>query len=416
MNGVTVNLDVIGKDAELEMNNNNNEVLITTKDLMSNEEPKMIQAETEEMGDKMAKETEEDEPKNAESEVDQMVDNGSSNSVQSEPNDADLEVKHTTESEASDEKTESEPTEQTEVAEATEPSESSSEAIVSEKEEAHIDSESGTSQIGIENTVEKAVEKDIDTPLEEEVVSSEQSSNDAHQNEAKRTEEEEENGTVTAAEKNDEAQTETEQNADDANETVKTDSPKRSPRKKGSNKKRKNRSRSQKKQADYSDLVKYTVSTSQRQRRYSLLVPRGRVIEAPGDDCEIFCSNIPVNVLEGELIPLFERYGKIWELRLMMSMRNPKRNASFAFVRYTTSEAAKEATEKLNNYEILPGKLLAIRLSQPNLSLFVGNIHRSLTREQIHEKISNRTDGKRSIFFYSFFRHFSSFSAVFFFN
>lgn len=42
----------------------------------------------------------------------------------------------------------------------------------------------------------------------------------------------------------------------------------------------------------------------------------------------------------------------------------------------------------------IQGKLLSVRLSQPNLSLFVGNIHRGLTREQIHEKIGSRTQGK----------------------
>lgn len=428
VNGVTVNLDVIGKDAELEMNNNNNnEDLVTKKGSMTHEEPQVVQAESEKvMGDEMAKETENDESKPTEPEMGSLTDNGNANNVQSEPTDADLEVKHATESEASDEKTEgdeksesvekteAEPTTQTEASESkesTEPSESTSQTIVSEKDEAHIEPESGTSEIVIENAIEKDTEKAIETPQEKEVVPSEQSGDDATQNEAKT---EEENGTVSAAEQKDDAQTESEQKDDGADETVKSDSPKRSPRKKSSNKKRKNRTRSQKKQ-DYSDLVKYTVSTSQRQRRYMLHVPRGRVIDVPGDDCEIFCSNIPINVLEGELIPLFERYGKIWELRLMMSMRNPKRNAGFAFVRYTTSEAAKEATEKLNNYEILPGKLLAIRLSQPNLSLFVGNIHRSLTREQIHEKISNRTEGKRFAFFRFFFENFLSFFLTFFF-
>lgn len=184
-------------------------------------------------------------------------------------------------------------------------------------------------------------------------------------------------------------------------ESTKTGSPKKSPKKKSVNKKRKPRTRSQKKEFDYSELTKYNVNVSQRQRRYFVQIPRGRTVPVPGDDCEIFCSNIPINVLEEELIPLFERYGKIWELRLMMSVRNPKRNAGFAFVRFTSNTSANEATEKLNNYEIVPGKLLAVRLSQPNLSLFVGNIHRGLTREQIHEKISNRTSGK--LFFFTYF-------------
>lgn len=217
------------------------------------------------------------------------------------------------------------------------------------------------------------------------------------------------------------AQSSTTQNGDDkktndeksdeqtatGDEATKTGSPKKSPKKKSVNKKRKPRTRSQKKEFDYSELTKYNVNVSQRQRRYFVQIPRGRTVPVPGDDCEIFCSNIPINVLEEELIPLFERYGKIWELRLMMSVRNPKRNAGFAFVRFTSNTSANEATEKLNNYEIVPGKLLAVRLSQPNLSLFVGNIHRGLTREQIHEKISNRTSGKL-IFFYLFFQLFST--------
>lgn len=128
--------------------------------------------------------------------------------------------------------------------------------------------------------------------------------------------------TVTAP--TDSANREQEQTAD-TNEESQRDSSKKSPTKKSLNKKRK--TRSQKKGANYADFVKYTVSVSQRQRRYFLNVTRGRNVPVPDDDCEIFCSNIPINVLEGELIPLFERYGKIWEMRLMMSMRNPKRNA-----------------------------------------------------------------------------------------
>lgn len=141
------------------------------------------------------------------------------------------------------------------------------------------------------------------------------------------------------------------------------------------------------------NLNKYMLSSTPRQRRYFLQLPRGVTIETPSDDCEIFISNIPINVREGELIPLFERFGTIWELRLLMSQKNPNRNAGFAFVRFRTSAAAFEATRIFDKYEILPGKYLSIRLSQPNLSLFVGNIHRGLTRDQVHEKMNRKTKG-----------------------
>lgn len=143
---------------------------------------------------------------------------------------------------------------------------------------------------------------------------------------------------------------------------------------------------------DYSKFNDYNVNVSPKQRRY-FLETRARNVEMPADNCEIFCSNIPINVLESELIPLFERFGKIWELRLLMAERNPNRNAGFAFVRFTTSEAATEAVTKLNDYQIVPGKLLSVRLSQPNLSLFVGNIHRNRTREEIHKKLESLTNG-----------------------
>lgn len=393
VNGVNVDIDVIVKDAEIEMNNNNDVPIKLTEKLIQSEDS-MVKTMSESVSqtDEMVK----NEAKLAEIETvsessSVNTDNGDDASEQKEPmTEGDSKVEHeTSSSESSDEKSET--------TEPSEPSEPSSYTTGSEtKDETPLES-SESSGNSSETSTENTTENTVDTSEQSKVVEpSEQSGDNEHQKEIKKEEEEEE-GTVTAAEPKDDAQPMSEQKGDDANKSMKSESSKRSPRKKGSNKKRKNRSRSQKKEDDYSEFDKYTVSVSHRQRRYSLHVTRGRVIQAPGDDCEIFCSNIPINVLEGELIPLFERYGKIWELRLMMSLRNPKRNAGFAFVRYTSNASAQEATEKLNSYEILPGKHLAIRLSQPNLSLFVGNIHRGLTREQIHEKISSRTTGKHSI-------------------
>lgn len=85
--------------------------------------------------------------------------------------------------------------------------------------------------------------------------------------------------------------------------------------------------------------------------------------------------------------------GKIWSLRLLMSLQNPRRNAGFAFVRYTSPVSAQEAVKHLANYEILPGKMLMVRQSQPNLSLFVGNINRNQTKEQVHTIFNHLTKG-----------------------
>lgn len=245
---------------------------------------------------------------------------------------------------------------------------------------------------------EKSVENATNTETDETIEHNEKSSEEESKNDEKSSEQ-----TVIRAESceneltehKDKEQTENEQE----DSVVKMDSSKLRKKSQMSVKKTPKKSKKQSqsqhldKLNDDDKLDNYMISSSPRQRRYYLHLPRGYKVKMPGDECEIFCSNIPINVLEYEIIPLFERYGKIFELRLLMSRNNPNRNAGFAFIRFMTSEAATEATRKLDKYEILPGKLLSIRLSQPNLSLFVGNIHRGLTRDQIHEKMNRRTKG-----------------------
>jgi len=52
-------------------------------------------------------------------------------------------------------------------------------------------------------------------------------------------------------------------------------------------------------------------------------------------------------VFEDELIPLFEKCGKIYDLRLMMDPLSGT-NRGYAFVTYTTKEEAERATVEVN--------------------------------------------------------------------
>lgn len=387
LNGVAVDVDVIAKDADIELNNN--ETVATAK--------KMVKIPEENLMAKSSQLSDEQE-KNVEPCKENLMatdDNGKLNSVISDdekPLEGDSEVEPI--ATITEEKSDSYSSSSVESDEISADSESTQ---TSEKSDDKTEKSDGSVEELVSDTVTKTandMEGHTDTNVDADAAT------DAATDAAveRTTDVEQHNDTQQTAEKTEQPKI--------------NDSPSTSPsKKKSSPKKRKNRSRSQKKPYDYSQLENYTLSVTQRSRRYFLNMPRGRTVPVPNDDCEIFCSNIPINVLEQELIPLFEKFGKIFELRLMMSMRNPKRNAGFAFVRYTAEQSANEATEKLNNYEIVPGKLLSVRLSQPNLSLFVGNIHRGLTREQIHEKIGSKTQGKPHIstiltiiyFFYSIF-------------
>ena len=62
----------------------------------------------------------------------------------------------------------------------------------------------------------------------------------------------------------------------------------------------------------------------------------------------MFCGKIPRDLYEDELIPLFEKCGQIWDLRLMMDPMTCL-NRGYAFVTFTTRAAAQEAVKQVGD-------------------------------------------------------------------
>ncbi|CAF4907193.1 unnamed protein product [Pieris macdunnoughi] len=133
----------------------------------------------------------------------------------------------------------------------------------------------------------------------------------------------------------------------------------------------------------------YTLDVTTGQRKYGG-PPPGWEGGTPGAGCEVFCGKIPKDMYEDELIPLFERCGNIWDLRLMMDPMTGT-NRGYAFVTFTTREATQRAVQELDNHEIKPGKTLRLKISVPNLRLFVGNIPKSKGKEEILEEFGKLT-------------------------
>lgn len=67
----------------------------------------------------------------------------------------------------------------------------------------------------------------------------------------------------------------------------------------------------------------------------------------PGNGCEVFCGKIPKDMYEDELIPLFEKCGPIWDLRLMMDPMTGT-NRGYAFVTFTTRDSAQNAVKEVS--------------------------------------------------------------------
>ncbi|XP_021914287.1 heterogeneous nuclear ribonucleoprotein R isoform X12 [Zootermopsis nevadensis] len=143
----------------------------------------------------------------------------------------------------------------------------------------------------------------------------------------------------------------------------------------------------------------YTLDVTTGQRKYGG-PPPGWDGPTPGNGCEVFCGKIPKDMYEDELIPLFEKCGNIWDLRLMMDPMTGL-NRGYAFITFTTRDAAQLAVRELDNHEIKPGKSLKVNISVPNLRLFVGNIPKSKGKEEILDEFGKLTAGLTEVIIYS---------------
>ncbi|XP_026164062.1 heterogeneous nuclear ribonucleoprotein Q isoform X1 [Mastacembelus armatus] len=148
------------------------------------------------------------------------------------------------------------------------------------------------------------------------------------------------------------------------------------------------------------DRTDYTLDVTTGQRKYGGPPPES-VYSGPQPTVgtEIFVGKIPRDLFEDELVPLFEKAGPIWDLRLMMDPLSGL-NRGYAFVTFCTKEAAQEAVKLCNNHEIRPGKHIGVCISVANNRLFVGSIPKSKTKEQIVEEFAKVTEGLSDVILY----------------
>lgn len=66
---------------------------------------------------------------------------------------------------------------------------------------------------------------------------------------------------------------------------------------------------------------------------------------------QVFCGKIPRDIYEDELIPLFEKCGTIWDLRLMMDPVN-NCNRGYCFVTFCDRESAKDCVKQVSLFGI----------------------------------------------------------------
>jgi len=89
----------------------------------------------------------------------------------------------------------------------------------------------------------------------------------------------------------------------------------------------------------------YSLDVTTGQRKYGG-PPPGFDCTQPGAGHEVFCGKIPKEIFEDELIPLFEKCGQIWDLRLMMDPLTGL-NRGYCFVTFVDKEGAQEGVKQV---------------------------------------------------------------------
>ncbi|CAI4228109.1 unnamed protein product [Auanema sp. JU1783] len=150
------------------------------------------------------------------------------------------------------------------------------------------------------------------------------------------------------------------------------------------------------------DRTGYTLEITVGQRKYGGPPPEweGPITGPAGQGHEIYIGHIPHELFEDSLIPLFEQCGKIWDLRLMMDPITG-RNRGYAFLTYCEKSFASEAAKKFDGHEISPGKTLKVNVSVANTRLFLGNIPKSKSKDEILEELKKHAEGVVDVIVYT---------------
>ncbi|KAI0500804.1 hypothetical protein KFK09_019021 [Dendrobium nobile] len=103
---------------------------------------------------------------------------------------------------------------------------------------------------------------------------------------------------------------------------------------------------------------------------------------------QIFVGGLDKGAVEDDLIKVFGVFGEVQHARIV---RNPTTNKSkgFAFIRFANSEHTTKALAELKDGTEINGKHVRIQASQDNATLYLGNISKTWTRDNVIERLKS---------------------------
>ncbi|CAM0949404.1 unnamed protein product [Alopecurus aequalis] len=99
-------------------------------------------------------------------------------------------------------------------------------------------------------------------------------------------------------------------------------------------------------------------------------------------DLEIFVGGLPKDCTEDDITAVFSQFGEIVSTKIIKPPAR-KKNKCIAFIRYISTEAAKKALAEFKDGVEVTGKRVKVSASQANNTLYLRNICKSWTKEQV---------------------------------
>ncbi|KAJ3692664.1 hypothetical protein LUZ60_011759 [Juncus effusus] len=115
----------------------------------------------------------------------------------------------------------------------------------------------------------------------------------------------------------------------------------------------------------------------------------------PPHGAEVFVGGMPRDVTEEDLRGLFDPFGDIFEVRLVKD-KETRENKGFAFIIFTTKDAAQTAIEQVHEKDF-KGRTLRCSVSQVKHRLFVGNVPKGLSEEELRKIFEETGPGVQNV-------------------
>ncbi|CAB3366297.1 Hypothetical predicted protein [Cloeon dipterum] len=134
------------------------------------------------------------------------------------------------------------------------------------------------------------------------------------------------------------------------------------------------------------------------QRRYGGPCPGWEDHPPPPAEAELYVSRIPPQLFEYVLVPLFESFGKLYEVRMMLDFDGSHRG--FAYVKFCNPQDAQAAIPALDKYQIEGCSSrggLRVSVSRNDCEVEVSNMRSIVQRECLEPVVKEHTEGVRAV-------------------